>query len=100
MNRTTVPCHCRKYSLGVSPDGVISFIHNASDKTMHTHLMCHNQAGEPRLNRKQLLDLLRGLQGDTGDKEVAHIEADEALLTYIDDIEVAQAFHDIDRWYA
>lgn len=52
------------------------------------------------MNRQQLLDLLRNLKGDTGDQEAAHVEADEALLLYIDDIEITQTFNDIDKWYA
>ena len=52
------------------------------------------------MNRTELLAMLRDRKGDTGDLELAHIEADEALLDYINDKEIAAAFHDIDRWYA
>ena len=35
-----------------------------------------------------------------GDTESAHSQADDALLEYINDARVAEAFDNIDRWYA
>jgi hypothetical protein len=96
---TTLPCHCRRYTLDISPMGVIAFVHDTSDQTIHTYLMCHDHVVTPRLSRQQLLDRLRELK-ELGDAEIAHGEADDALITYIDDIEIAQAFNDIDKWYA
>ena len=34
------------------------------------------------------------------DDEMAHIEADEALLKYIDDEKIKRAFKDIPKWYS
>jgi hypothetical protein len=51
------------------------------------------------MNRTELLTKLRRLN-DNDDSEVAHYEADLALLSYIDDQEVGEAFHNIRKWYA
>ena len=34
------------------------------------------------------------------DTEVAHLDADDALLEYINDPDVKAAFDDVDKWYA
>ena len=49
--------------------------------------------------KKELLDVLNALCM-VADKEKAHVLADEALLTYIKDKEIANAFHEIEKWYA
>ncbi len=36
----------------------------------------------------------------SGDHEIAHCNADQALLNYIGDKEVSEAFNEIDKWYA
>lgn len=52
------------------------------------------------LTREQLLARLRGLT-DPDDPEVAHEEADEALLQFIDDEEISEAYGAIKpKWYA
>lgn len=53
-----------------------------------------------RLNREELLTQLWSLKGDTGDLESAHLEADRALLNYIGDTEITEAFDAIGKWYA
>ena len=52
------------------------------------------------MNRDELLRILRRLQASNRDPEERHIEADEALLTFINDPDVSAAFHEIDKWYA
>lgn len=34
------------------------------------------------------------------DVELAHADADNALLTFIDDVEITEAFNAIEKWYA
>lgn len=51
------------------------------------------------MTREELLAYLRARHG-AYDKEVAHIEADEALLAFIGDDEITQAFNAIAKWYA
>ena len=51
------------------------------------------------IGRDALLAELRK-QAESGDPEVAHGRADDALLAYIDDREVAEAYQAIDKWYA
>lgn len=51
------------------------------------------------MTRKDLLEFLRNEQLNA-DHEVAHFNADTALLEYIDDDEIAEAFTAIRRWYA
>ncbi len=46
--------------------------------------------------RRQLLDRLRELQR-AGQNDLAHLEADEALLRYIADEEITQAFLNVRR---
>ena len=35
-----------------------------------------------------------------GDEEIAHVKADEALLEFINDPEITEAFDAIEKWYA
>lgn len=53
----------------------------------------------PVLTKEELLTKLRELQA-SDDPEIAHHEADDALLKFIDDAEVTEAFVKIKRWYA
>lgn len=49
-------------------------------------------------HREKLLEKLRALRLE--DPERGHIDADQALLDYIDDPEVTEAFEAIGKWYA
>lgn len=49
--------------------------------------------------REELLAVLRKC-AENGDIEVAHLEADEALISFIDDAEVSEVWEQIARWYA
>ena len=48
--------------------------------------------------RDKLIEYLKGLKDI--DEEVAHLWADEALLDYIEDPEVAEAFRAVPKYYA
>jgi hypothetical protein len=54
---------------------------------------------EMSITRDELLTYLIELQSN-GDNEVAHAYADSALLDYINDEAIENAFNDIDKWYA
>ena len=51
------------------------------------------------MTRDELLTKLREC-AETPDPEVAHELADEALIEYINDAAVTEAFEQVDRWYA
>jgi len=51
------------------------------------------------MTKQELVEKLKSLQGDT-DCEIAHGEADDLLLEFIDDKDVSEAFDKIDKWYA
>lgn len=51
------------------------------------------------LKRQQLLDVLRVL-AKLNDTEIAHSDADDALLRYINDAEIESAYNEITKWYA
>ena len=50
------------------------------------------------MNKEELLELLRSLKG--ADEEAEHSSADIALLEYIDDKEISEAFDNVKKWYA
>lgn len=50
------------------------------------------------MEREDLLALLRAQKA--ADPEAGHMVADQALLEYIDDAEIRQAFEAITKWYA
>ena len=50
------------------------------------------------MNREQLLALLWDL-AKSRDPEYAHVDADRALIAYIGDREIADAYEAITRWY-
>ena len=51
------------------------------------------------MTKQELLQRLQ-LLAKTDAKEDNHIIADNLLLTYINDVEIKNAFSDIDKWYA
>lgn len=53
------------------------------------------------MSKEQLLEKLRRLEElSESDKERAHIYADEALLKYINDPDISEAFDHIGKWYS
>lgn len=48
--------------------------------------------------KSEILAVLQELTG--ADHELAHIEADEALLQYINDKDIEKAFEEVPRWYS
>jgi len=51
--------------------------------------------------KEKLVERLREInQTISGDPEIAHIKADEALLDYINDNAVKAAYGEIGKWYA
>ncbi len=55
------------------------------------------------MTKDELLAKLAKIQADDNvhnDTEVTHINADEALLEFINDAEIEAAFREIPRWYA
>jgi hypothetical protein len=50
------------------------------------------------MNKEELLNSL--LELDTEDPESSHIKADELLLEFINDEEISQTFHNIEKWYS
>jgi hypothetical protein len=51
------------------------------------------------MTKTELLDVLTRCQRDR-DPEGAHADADDALLSYINDPEITAAYEAITRWYA
>jgi len=49
--------------------------------------------------RRMLLDKLRLAAKKPDGDETAHIDADDALLEYIDDPVIRRAFEKVPRWY-
>lgn len=53
------------------------------------------------MTKQELIEKLKQIAHEhEGDPEVAHIEADNALLEYINDMEIIEAFDSIAKWYA
>ena len=51
------------------------------------------------LKKEDLLKILKGLEA-SGDTESAHADADDALIDFINDPEITEAYEKIDKWYA
>lgn len=49
--------------------------------------------------KQKLIEKLKTLE-KYGDPEMAHVEADKAIIEYINDKEIKEAFDDITKWYA
>lgn len=55
------------------------------------------------MTKEQLLAILKSDVGDPNDysdRERPHVNADKALLAYINDDEITEAFENIEKWYA
>jgi len=52
------------------------------------------------MSKDELLALLHRLAKEDKDNEYDHMDADKALLDYINDPAVTRAFEDIGKWYA
>jgi hypothetical protein len=51
------------------------------------------------MNKEELISKLKECAAND-DTECAHIDADNALLEYINDTEITEAFRNVGRWYA
>ncbi len=51
------------------------------------------------MTKEELVAKLKELSNNL-DIEDSHIKADELLLEYIDDIDIINAYHKLERWYA
>lgn len=51
------------------------------------------------MTKAELLEKLKACR-ESDDPEFAHGEADDALVEFINDEEVAEAFYAVERWYA
>ena len=56
-------------------------------------------AKEHKERKEKLLAKLNELS-ELKDLEIAHVEADEALVKYIDDKDIVEAFEKIEKWYS
>lgn len=52
------------------------------------------------VRKQELLTELAELNTENGDVETQHLLADKALLRYINDPEITEAFNEIEKWYA
>ncbi len=52
------------------------------------------------MDREELIKKLKELATKNRDEESDHVKADELLLQFIDDQEIADAFRSIKKWYA
>lgn len=53
------------------------------------------------MTKQELLEILKKLEErETYDIELVHIEADNALIEYINDPEIKKAYEEIPKWYA
>ena len=50
-------------------------------------------------DKRKLIETLKELK-ELGDMELSHIEADEALLRFINDKEIEDAYESISKWYS
>ena len=50
------------------------------------------------MTKEELIRKLRDC--NSGDIEIDHSNADDLLLEYIDDIERAAAYYEVNKWYA
>ena len=56
---------------------------------------------ERGLSKSELIAKLKGITEEcSGDQEDNHIKADNLLLKYIGDDEIADAYYAIEKWYA
>jgi hypothetical protein len=51
------------------------------------------------MTKEELLATLRRCR-ERGDREAAHVDAEEALLDYINDPDIREAYETINKWYA
>lgn len=51
------------------------------------------------MEKEELINKLNELS-ESGDTEMAHLRADKALLEYIDDEEISEAYNSWGKWYA
>ena len=58
------------------------------------------EKGDSKISREDLLRKLKELAELKHDPEVAHSEADELLLSYINDPEIEKAFEEVPKWYS
>ncbi len=55
---------------------------------------------EAKMTKEELITELKTIKDNNSDIEQGHGEADQLLLEYINDEDIASAFNDIEKWYA
>ena len=58
------------------------------------------EKGDSKISRNELISRLKELKGDNIDVEASHAEADELLVSYINDPEIEKAFEEVPKWYS
>ena len=60
--------------------------------------MVKSDMANDKLSKEELLNILRKCQGDDSHDD-AHIRADNALIEFIDDGDIKDAYEKIYKWY-
>ena len=69
------------------------------DEPYADKVKCIVEKGDSKISRAELLSRLQELSDDSADIEAVHAEADELLLSYINDKEIEKAFDEVPKWY-
>lgn len=59
-----------------------------------------NENRDGGMTKEELIEILTENSKDRGDREIMHLNCDDALLKYIDDPVVTHAFNKGTKWYA
>lgn len=51
------------------------------------------------MTKTELLKILRECQ-ELGEVETAHVKADRALIAFIEDDDIEEAYQNVDKWYS
>ena len=54
----------------------------------------------PHMTKEELIQKLKDLQNTGWNREEPHVNADRALLKFINDPEITKEYDEIDKWYA
>lgn len=61
---------------------------------------CRHQLILDNMQKEDLIKRLIDIKMNEKDIETAHIKADDAILYFINDLDIKSAYDDIQKWYA
>ena len=88
------------YNFMLFYEGMDELLKSIHDSKLQYEKLIKEYKKEAKMTKEELITELKTIKDNNSDIEQGHGEADQLLLEYINDEDIASAFNDIEKWYA